>query len=221
MKRAPWLLLALLWSCGQGADKPSESAPAPGVDPNLRIGHVMIEVGYRLETAGRAAEAESWSLAEYEVQELLEMFQMDMTRARLPGDCNDTVADGSYENLLEQLPRLRAAAENEDATAYASELRATTANCNSCHAGCNVSFIRIPAEVGAQIPVISPAGSANGPDATAEEAESSAVGSGAPNSGAPNSGEEEADETASDHGESTSPDSETAGDNAAGDREAP
>ena len=135
-------------------DKPEEGAPAPGVDPNLRIGHVMFEVGHRFESAGRAAQARNWGYAEYQVQELLEMFDADMTRAALPGDCNDAVADGMYESLQRQLPALRAAAHGQDAEAFARELATASGSCNGCHAGCNVPFIRVPSEPGAEVPSI-------------------------------------------------------------------
>ncbi|MBX3271399.1 MAG: hypothetical protein KF729_14125 [Sandaracinaceae bacterium] len=153
-----WLCGLALFACeaepGAEDDKPEEGAPAPGVDPNLRIGHVMFEVGHRFESAGRAAQARNWGYAEYQVQEILEMFDADMTRAALPGDCNDAVADGMYESLLRQLPALRAAAHGQDAEAFARELATASGSCNGCHAGCNVPFIRVPSEPGAEVPTI-------------------------------------------------------------------
>lgn len=153
MNRA--LLIALLL-VGCGDDKPTdEDGPPPGVDPNLRIGQVMVEVGHRFEIAGRAAEAERWGLAHYEVHEILEMFEMDMTRAALPGDCDDTLSDSTYAALLEtQLPALRDAAENEDADAFASQFRTVSASCNACHAGCQVAFVEVPGTPGSEVPRI-------------------------------------------------------------------
>lgn len=165
MKRA-LLIGLLLLGCGSesagGGDesseeddgKPDEDAPDPGVDPNLRIGHVMVEVGQRLERAGRASEASNWGLAAYEVQEILEMFETDMTRAALPGDCTDAVSDQMYENLLDQLPTLQQAAADEDAAAFRAQFSTASGSCNGCHAGCNVAFIRVPSTPGAEVPMI-------------------------------------------------------------------
>lgn len=163
MRHAIATLLAItLLACGgettepEEDDKPGEEDPPPGVDPNLRIGHVMVEVGHRFETSGRAAEAGSWGLAEYQVQEILEMFDQDMTRAALPGDCNDTVADQMYENLRQHLPTLRGAASDEDATAFRERFATASGFCNGCHAGCNVAFIRVPSTPGSEVPVVAP-----------------------------------------------------------------
>lgn len=141
-------------SAGEVEDKPEETAPDPDVDPTLRIGHVMIEVGQRFENAGRGAEAANWGYAEYQVQEILEMFEMDMARALLPGDCNDAIADTMYENLLDQLPTLRQAAADEDAAAFREQFATSSGNCNGCHAGCNVPFIRVPSAPGVDVPII-------------------------------------------------------------------
>jgi len=105
--------------CGCGPDKPEGPIEHP-----LRIGAVMVETGHRFETSGRAATAGRWGLAAYEAEELLELFEADMSRAPLPGDCNDTVSDAMYMQLIEeQLPALRAAAEREDRDAYAAAFR--------------------------------------------------------------------------------------------------
>ncbi|MEZ4339560.1 MAG: hypothetical protein R3B82_23300 [Sandaracinaceae bacterium] len=155
-----WLLALTLLSCAEPSpetpddDKPEEGSMASGVDSSLRIGHVMVEVGHRLETSGRAAEAANWGLAIFEVQELIEMFETDMTRALLPGDCNDTIADSAYEELLSQLPVMQEAAENENLTGFREHFATASATCNGCHAGCNVAFIRVPSTAGAEVPMI-------------------------------------------------------------------
>jgi len=168
----------LIAACGgeQGesddSDKPDEDDAPSGVDPNLRIGHVMFEVGYRFEMAGQAAEAERWELAAYQSQEIAEMFDMDMSRALLPGDCNDEIADTMYMNLLRQLPRLREAAEAEDADAFAEQFAVSSGNCNGCHAGCNVPFIQVPDAVGAQVPRVAAPAPETEPETAPQEATS-------------------------------------------------
>ncbi len=160
MKRAIFMAALLLGGAcggeGEAADddgKPEEERD-PEVDPNLRIGHVMIEVGARFESAGLGAEAGNWGYTEYQAQELLEMFDMDMRRALLPGDCNDTIADSMYEDLLTHLPTLRQAAADEDGAAFRERFATASGYCNGCHAGCNVPFIRVPSRLGAEVPTI-------------------------------------------------------------------
>lgn len=136
------------WLCGCGPDKPEGPVEHP-----LRIGAVMVETGHRFETSGRAATAGRWGLAAYEAEELLELFEADMSRAPLPGDCNDTVSDSMYGQLIEeQLPALRAAATSEDRDAYAAAFRTASTSCNGCHAGCRVPFVEVPGEPGAEVP---------------------------------------------------------------------
>ncbi|HJL15291.1 MAG TPA: hypothetical protein RMH99_06535 [Sandaracinaceae bacterium LLY-WYZ-13_1] len=139
-----------------GDDKPDELPPA-----DLRIGQVMVEVGHRFEISGRAAEAGRWELAQYEAHEILEVFDSDMRRALLPGDCDDAVADRMYETLRsDQLADLRDAAGEGDAEAYAARYRTVSGSCNGCHAACEVSFVQVPAEPGHEVPDLSPVGAA-------------------------------------------------------------
>jgi len=179
MKHGLLLLTLLLTGCGgEGAteaqspsedptavEAPDEEAPDeatpdeeaaprdPEVDPNLRIGHVMAEVGYRFQMAGRAGQSGRWELAAYQSHEILEMFDMDMRRALLPGDCDDDVADSMYEQLRSnQLADLRDAAVNEDGDAFAEHFATVSGSCNGCHGGCNVAFIQVPSEPGAEVP---------------------------------------------------------------------
>lgn len=141
-------LAVCLWGCGP--DKPEGPIENP-----LRIGAVMVETGHRFETSGRAATAGRWELAAYEAEELLELFEADMSRAPLPGDCNDAVSDAMYLQLIEeQLPALRAAAEREERDAYAAAFRTASSSCNGCHAGCRVPFVEVPGEPGAGVPRI-------------------------------------------------------------------
>jgi hypothetical protein len=144
------MLLALMLVGGCGPDKPE--GPPQG---DLHIGAVMLENGHRFETAGLAAAAGRWELAEYEAHEMIELFEDDMPRALLPGECNDALADQTYESLLnDQLPELRSAARSADEEAFARAFSTASASCNGCHAGCEVAFIVIPTEPGRRVPVI-------------------------------------------------------------------
>lgn len=163
------LVLGLCVSCGESeADKDGDTSE--NVTPaqqaardaaNLRIGHVMVEVGHRMETAGRAGAAAQWGLAGYEAHEIIEMFDDDMSRALLPGVCDDDIADQMYFALKDaQLPALRQAAEDEDAAAFSTAFATAAASCNGCHATCEVAFIEVPSEPGAGVPRIGIPGAA-------------------------------------------------------------
>ena len=149
-----------------------ETAPAR---PSVRIGRVMVETGHRFELAGRAFRAGRWGLAQYEVHEILELFESDMRRAPLPGVCDDPTADGAYERLVDgQLDTLRGAARDHDAGAFERGYGAVSASCNGCHAGCGVSFVEVPDTPGEAVPRLDRVGAADAPPPgeppTAEEA---------------------------------------------------
>lgn len=120
---------------------------------SVRIGAVMIETGHRFETSGRAFAAGRHELAAYEAEEILELFNSDMTNALLPGVCDDDIVDEQYYALVDgKLADLRSAAEASDEEAYLSAFTAVSASCNGCHAACEVGFIQVPAEPGDAVP---------------------------------------------------------------------
>lgn len=146
------VVTVMLVTVGCAPEKP-EGEPTETV----RIGAVMMETGRRLETAGRASRAGRWELAEYEVHEIEELFETDMSRALLPGDCDDQIADQMFEQLdREQLRALRDAAHARDEAAFASAFRTATASCNGCHGACRVPFVQVPSEPGEAVPRLDP-----------------------------------------------------------------
>lgn len=146
------LSIASLTSCTP--DKPDEAAPPP---ETIRIGAVMMETGRRFETAGRASASGRWELAEYEVHEILELFEADMSRALLPGDCNDAIADQMFEDLdRTQLGALRQAAHDRNEQAFRAQFARVAASCNGCHAACQVAFVQVPTEPGRGVPRLDP-----------------------------------------------------------------
>ncbi len=150
-------------------EKPQENAPPVA---NLRIGAVMMETGHRLELAGEASQSGRWELAEYETHELEELFEEDLSRTLLPGDCNDQVAEQMFDELVrEKLPALRTAAGARDEAQFAAAWREATARCNGCHGGCRVPFVQVPAEPGGPIPRLDPPEGA-APDGEPESEES-------------------------------------------------
>lgn len=159
--RALALVSALALSCAP--EKPDDGALAR--EDLLRIGSVMMETGRRFELAGRASESRRWELAEYEVHEILEVFDGDMPRALLPDECDDAIADRVFEALdREQLPDLRQAAHERDAQLFRERYARAAASCNGCHAACDVAFVEVPAEPGRPVPTVDPIAPAGLPE---------------------------------------------------------
>ncbi len=153
LRRALAHLALLAVACSP--DKPVDDAP---LESTVRIGAVMMETGRRFETAGRASTAARWELAEYEVHEILELFEADMPRALLPGDCNDEIADRMFEDLdRTQLAALRQAAHDRDEEAFRARFARVAASCNGCHTACQVAFVEVPTEPGQTVPRLDPA----------------------------------------------------------------
>lgn len=151
-----------------GPDKP-ETDEEPPID--MRIGQLMVETGHRFETAGRAAAADRWGMARYQAHEIIELFEADMPRALLPGECNDELADGFYFGLMEdELPALVQAAEREDMDDFGAGFYRASQQCNGCHSTCGVSFVEVPSAPGLEVPDLSPRGAP-----AAGEGEGSAV----------------------------------------------
>lgn len=144
-----WILCVLVLSCAR--DKPEVD------EGTIRIGALMMENGRRFETAGRAANAGRWELAEYEVHEILELFEADMPRAPLPGDCDDATADRMFEDLSSrELSTLRTAAHERNMARFEAAYRTAAASCNGCHSACEVGFVEVPTQPGALVPSIEP-----------------------------------------------------------------
>jgi len=150
-----WLLilsvLTALTSCHDTPNKPPASdSPAPAPP---RIGALMVETGHRFELAGMARSAGRWELATYEVGEIAELFDVDVSRALLPGACDDDVSEAMFSRLLdEELPALKQAADERDDALFAERYRLASVSCNTCHATCAVGFIEIPDAPGHNVP---------------------------------------------------------------------
>jgi len=128
-------LLTTLTSCHHPVpDKPAASdAPPPASEPP-RISAVMVETAHRFEMAGKARVAGRWDLSAYEVGEIIELFDVDMSRAFLPGVCDDSISEPMFSQLLDhQLPALKEAAQQHDAALFAQRYQLVSASCNTCH----------------------------------------------------------------------------------------
>jgi hypothetical protein len=150
--------LALVAGCSR--EKPP---PAPADDrgveaalaaaPRPRFGAVMAEVGRRFELAGRAASANRFELADFEVGELQELFENDVPRAELPQEGATAHIPALAKAFLETFPaQLESAARAKDEKAFAAAFQRAAAACNACHAASDKKFIEVPSLPGKSVP---------------------------------------------------------------------
>ena len=139
----------LLASCGK-SEPPPPSGASGGSE--ARFGPLMLQIGHRLELSGRAARAGRWELAEYEVEELREVYEGPLLEAPAPDEVHARI-----EPFIEScLVPLEAAAEARDMARFEREFATTTTGCNACHATARVAFIEIPAELEVEVPRMTP-----------------------------------------------------------------
>jgi cytochrome c553 len=154
MKPSPYLLLALLLavSCSR--------TPSAGMDPGADapgLGEVMVQVGRRFETAGRAASANRFELAAFEVGELEELFENDVPRARLPKEGPTAQIPSMAKAFLAAIPpELARAAASQDRAAFAAAFEHAAVMCNACHESSAKAFIKVPSIPGQSVPVMDP-----------------------------------------------------------------
>ena len=154
--RRVWLLsLVLLPACS----RPGEGAQgSPGASaPKTSLGNVMSEVGRRFETAGRAANANRFELAEFEAGEIEELFEDDVPSAELPKEGPTAHIPATAKAFLEHnAPELKKAAAAKDRAAFAAAFQHTAAACNGCHQASAKGFIQVPTEPGKGVPDLDP-----------------------------------------------------------------
>lgn len=146
------LVSAALASCSR------QEAPAPAAAARESMGNVMVTVGRRFETAGRAGAAGRWELADFEAGELEELFEADVPSAAPPKEG----PTGHLAALAKAFhdahpPALKKAAQAKDAKAYAAAFAAAAAACNDCHKASEKAFIVVPAVPGKAVPDVDPA----------------------------------------------------------------
>ncbi len=153
-----------LASCGGKSDEAAAPAPAAGGSA-ARFGPLMMQIGHRLELAGRAARIGRWELATYEVEELTEVYEGPLLEAPAPPEIHARI-----EPFIDScLVPLEEAARSHDLSRFEAEFRTTTIACNACHQMAHVPFIEIPGELEVEIPRMTPPTSAAPPPSAAEE----------------------------------------------------
>ncbi len=154
VSRYGWLLVAFGFGCTPRAE-PSKDDAASSARP--RYGAVMIDVGRRFELAGKAASANRFELAAFEVGEIQESFGEDLPNAELPKEGNPQALPAMQRAFLEtNAPELVKAAQNKDAHAFGDAFARAAAACNACHQSSGHGFIEIPTTPGQPVPSVSP-----------------------------------------------------------------
>ena len=118
---------------------PPVASPRP-----RRLGDAMVEIAMRFERAGRAAEADRWELARYDLDEIDELLRDDLDGrplAAAPRHLLDTFVAIS-------LPELRAASTRRDGHAYELANARAARVCNGCHRASDKGFIEISENLG-------------------------------------------------------------------------
>jgi hypothetical protein len=158
MMPAHTLSLSLLLSCvavATAALACSRNPPPP--PPAASLGNVMAEVGRRFETAGRAAVANRFELAEFEAGELEELFENDVPTAALPKEGpTQHIPTMAKAFLASNAPELQGAAHARDGKRFADAFAKAAAACNGCHAASDKAFIEVPSVPGKAVPVLEP-----------------------------------------------------------------
>ncbi|MEI8256669.1 MAG: hypothetical protein WCJ30_13425, partial [Deltaproteobacteria bacterium] len=111
--------------------KPSRPEPTSGAV--RRYGDVMSEVGRRFERSGRAAVAQSWELAAYDVGEIAEAFESDVPAATPPPEVHIDLRPTAAAFLAAHPGALRRAIEAHDRAAFDAAFASAAAACNGCH----------------------------------------------------------------------------------------
>jgi hypothetical protein len=150
-------LLVLLVSCSRPA--PSKGGAPDAAPPAAapRYGEVMAEVGRRFEAAGRAASANRFELAAFEVGELEELFTGDLGHADLPREGPTAQLPAMAQAFVQTFPpELAKAAKAKDARAFADAFRRASESCNGCHQASGHGFIEVPSVPGKAVPDLDP-----------------------------------------------------------------
>jgi hypothetical protein len=117
----------------------------------------MVQVARRFEIAGRAASANRFELAEFEVGEIAELFEDDVPGAELPKEGPTQHIPAMARAFLEvSAPELKKAAATRDRATFAAAFQHAASMCNSCHQASAKAFIQVPSEPGREVPDLSP-----------------------------------------------------------------
>ncbi|HLK41667.1 MAG TPA: hypothetical protein VKU41_33190 [Polyangiaceae bacterium] len=156
---ASWILLGCV-ACSRGSPPSSEAPPAASsavAGHKESFGSVMAQVGRRFELSGRAAAANRFALAAFEVGELEELFESDVPQAELPKEGPTAHIPAMAKAFLDtNAHELEKTAASRDLGAFKAAFERAAMMCNACHRASAKSFIRVPTEVGKGVPDLEP-----------------------------------------------------------------
>lgn len=160
MKRMPMPVIAgavlSLLACARGShDEKAEPPEQPAVRPGF--GTVMADVARRYELVGRASAAGRFELAEYELDEISELFTDELPYAAPPREGHPEVLPAMTAAFLKtSLAGMKSALEARDRTKAAAAFERTATACNACHVASGHGFIEVPLVASRSIPNTDP-----------------------------------------------------------------
>ena len=146
-------------SATSSAPTPTATATAEAAPEALRprYGTVMIEIGQRFETIGRAALANRWELAAFEADEMDELLDEDLRNAEPPKKGPTRALAGMADSFRGMhVAALKRAVKARDKKAFNEAFSAAAAACNGCHDSSSHRFIEIASAPGKPVLVLDP-----------------------------------------------------------------
>jgi mono/diheme cytochrome c family protein len=117
----------------------------------------MVDVARRFEVAGRAASANRFELASFEVGELEELFESDVPGAELPKEGPTAQIPVMAKAFLTvNVPDLKTAAASKDIASFRAAFGRAASSCNACHQASAKGFVQVPSEPGHSVPDLDP-----------------------------------------------------------------
>lgn len=158
MRTLSLMALLLTWGCSKAEPAPSPAPSASAAAPEgPHYGEVMSEIGHRFELSGRAAVAGRFRLAGYEIDELGEAIDEDLSRAEPPREGDPKKLASLLNELKSQrMPALTRAAKAKDASAYRGAFANAAKTCNACHEATEHPFVEVPEVPGGSVPRLDP-----------------------------------------------------------------
>ena len=123
--------------------------------PPARYGQVMVGVGRRFETLGRALAAGRWALADYEVEELAEDLEA-LPPAEPPPSVHVDLLGLARAYPAAYLAPLTAAVGRRDAAAATAAYAAAAVACYACHQTAGKTGIMVSPTPGDAVPWVTP-----------------------------------------------------------------
>jgi len=131
---------------------------ASGEQAGWRYGALMAEAGQRFELIGRAGAAQRFELAEFELDELKELFEQDFPHAEPPRESDGVPLQSMLEAMLAgDFPKLKSSLAARDREAFDKAYGAMASSCYGCHVATGHGYLVVSAVPGTQVFGLAPA----------------------------------------------------------------